>query len=329
MREISFSDLWADAQSAKMHLCVGLDPTQDGIPLAVKEQFAREMAAPFGAVLSKNVKLVRAARFSHQPPLTTRMLRAFMAELDQRFVTQGLLVIFAANIVDAVAPYTRVFKPNLAFWLRFGTAGVAALKVVIDYIYERVPGALVILDAKWLDIGNTNNAYLDALDWFGVHAVTLHSYLGWKAGLEHFVVARPDLGFFVLCRTTNPGAKDFQDLGVMEYDMPLYQVVATMAETTWNEKGNVGLVTGATFPAELAETRKIWKGRLLIPGIGKQKGALAESLDGARLPDGTIDSVVNLSSAISGASMDADYAEKAGEVAATYHKKMTLILAAA
>ncbi len=180
---------------------------------------------------------------------------------------------FDRRIVDATADLAAAYKPQIAFYSALGQE--AALEASIAYIRERAPHALVILDAKRNDIGNTAEAYArEAFDRYGADAVTVSPYMG-EDSLRPFL-ARPDRGAVVLCRTSNPGARDFQDLLVD--GRPLYLHVAERA-ARWNRLGNVMLVVGATYPAEMAALRQAHPDLpFLVPGIGAQGGDLEATL---------------------------------------------------
>lgn len=180
---------------------------------------------------------------------------------------------FNKAIIDATADLVCAYKPNLAFYEALGIRGLQALKKTVAYIPKNIP---VIGDAKRGDIGNTAMAYARALfGYYKFDAVTLNPYLGYDS-VEPFLDYK-DKGVFVLCRTSNSSASDFQDL-VDNFGLKFYQSVALRAGD-WNTDGNVGLVVGATFPEELREIRKLCPGMvLLIPGIGAQGGDLEQSV---------------------------------------------------
>ena len=168
----------------------------------------------------------------------------------------------------------RPTSRKIAFYSALGKEDELAASIA--YIRERAPEALIILDAKRNDIGNTAEAYArEAFDRYGADAVTVNPYMG-EDSVAPFL-ARPDRGAILLCRTSNPGARDFQDLLVD--GRPLYQRVAERAATRWNAHGNLMLVVGATYPAEMAELRRahpeLW---FLVPGIGAQGGDLDATL---------------------------------------------------
>jgi orotidine-5'-phosphate decarboxylase len=184
------------------------------------------------------------------------------------------LFAFARRIVDATYDLALAYKPQIAFYSALGKEDELAAS--IRYIRERAPAALVILDAKRGDIGNTAEAYArEAFDRYGADAVTVNPYMGEDSVLPF--LARPDRGAILLCRTSNPGARDFQDLEVD--GEPLYKRVAARAAERWNVHRNLMLVVGATCPREMAELRRahpeLW---FLVPGIGAQGGDLDGTL---------------------------------------------------
>ncbi len=181
---------------------------------------------------------------------------------------------FGRRIVDATRDVAAAYKPQIAFYSAMGKE--AELAALIEYIRERAPDALIILDAKRSDIGNTAEAYArEAFDRYGADAVTVNPYMGGDSVAPF--LARPDRGAILLCRTSNPGARDFQDLLVD--GAPLYRRVAERAAMRWNAHRNLMLVVGATFPTEMAELRRahpeLW---FLVPGIGAQGGDLDRTL---------------------------------------------------
>jgi len=180
------------------------------------------------------------------------------------------LAEFDRRIIDATHDIAAAYKPQIAFYSALGAE--AELESTIRYIRERAPRAIVILDAKRGDIGNTAEAYAkEAFDRYGADAVTVNPYMG-EDSVRPFL-ARKDKGALILCRTSNLGGKDFQNL--MLEGLPLYRHVAKRAATQWNEHGNVMLVVGATVPQEMAELRAAHPDiSFLVPGIGAQNGDL-------------------------------------------------------
>jgi orotidine-5'-phosphate decarboxylase len=192
------------------------------------------------------------------------------------------LLAFNRRIIDATADLAAAYKPQIAFYSALGKEGELAASIV--HIRRRAPHALVILDAKRNDIGNTAEAYArEAFDRYGADAVTVNPYMG-EDSVRPFL-ARPDRGAILLCRTSNAGARDFQDLLVD--GVPLYRRVADLAAGRWNDLQNLMLVVGATYPAEMADLRRAHP-RLpfLVPGIGAQGGDLAATLAAGLDADG-------------------------------------------
>lgn len=185
---------------------------------------------------------------------------------------------FAGLLVDAAGPYAAAVKVNLAFFEAFGSAGLAAL----ERLRARLPVDLpFIADAKRGDIGSTAAKQAVALfDALGADAVTVNPYLGSEAIAP--LLERLDRFAYALCRTSNPGAGELQSLVVPAGDdapaEPLYARVARRA-ASWGPGGTVGLVVGATAPAELATVRSLAPGlAFLVPGLGAQGGDLASVL---------------------------------------------------
>ena len=195
---------------------------------------------------------------------------------------------FCLNLVKQTAPYAAAFKPNAAFFEFFGPEGWTALKQVIEAIDEesRRLGSLipVILDAKRGDITSTAEAYAkSAFETLGAHCITLSPYLG-KDSIEPFL-SYPEKGVFLLCKTSNSGSGDLQDITLADGDL-LYEHVAKLAQI-WNTKNNIGLVVGATHVDALERVRTaapdLW---FLAPGVGTQGGELESVLKSGLRKDG-------------------------------------------
>jgi orotidine-5'-phosphate decarboxylase len=193
---------------------------------------------------------------------------------DARFAGAEPVYAFNRRIVDATADIAAAYKPQIAFYGALGAED--QLVASIQYIRERAPAALVILDAKRSDIDNTAEAYArEAFDRYGADAVTVNPYMG-EDSVRPFL-NRPDRGAILLCRTSNPGARDFQDLLVD--GLPLYRRVAERAAGQWNEHRNLMLVVGSTYPREMADLRRAHpEVSFLVPGIGAQGGDLEATL---------------------------------------------------
>ena len=217
---------------------------------------------------------------------------------------------FCRDIADATAEFACAFKPQIAHFAALGAE--RALERLIAHIHAAHPGIPVILDAKRGDIGSTAQRYaIEAFDRYGADAVTANPYLGGDS-LQPYL-ERTDRGVVILCRTSNPGAADLQDLVVD--GRPLYQHVAAKAAGEWNGNGNVALVVGATWPEQLREVRAIVGDMpLLVPGVGAQGGDAEAVVRNARSADGS-GLMVSSSRAILYASSGDDYAEAAARAA--------------
>src|SRR5688572_30826981 len=195
---------------------------------------------------------------------------------------------FCLNLVKQTSRYAAAFKPNAAFFEVFGAEGWTALKDVVDAIQQesnRMGSMIpVILDAKRGDIASTAEAYAkSAFENLDVDCITLSPYLG-KDSIDPFI-QNSEKGIFLLCKTSNPGSGDLQDL-LLESGEPLHIHVARLAQA-WNLKNNIGLVVGATYPETLSHVRKavpdMW---FLAPGIGAQGGELESALKAGLRKDG-------------------------------------------
>jgi orotidine-5'-phosphate decarboxylase len=215
---------------------------------------------------------------------------------------------FLCAVVEATADLAACYKPNLAFYEALGRNGYDVLARVLDTIPRDAP---VIGDAKRGDIGNTASAYARALyDVWGFDAVTVNPWGGHDAVLPF--IERREHGVFLWCRSSNPGAGDFQDLQVHDAGEPrhLYEIVAERARA-WNVYGNIGLVAGATYPAQLARLRELCPTMLfLVPGVGAQGGEAEAAVRAARAADGG-GFIVNVSRQVLYASRGQDYAQAA------------------
>jgi len=213
---------------------------------------------------------------------------------------------FNQAIIDATADLVCAYKPQFAHYAAYGAE--SELERTIDYLRRRCPGVPVILDAKRADVGHSAERYArEAFERYGADAVTVNPYLGQDA-LEPFL-AYADRGTIVLCRTSNAGARDLQDLEVGR--RRLYQVVAELAATRWNARGNCGLVVGATYPAELRSVREIVGDMpILVPGIGAQGGDVEQVMRAGQTSAGA-GLIVNSSRAILYASSGTDFASAA------------------
>ncbi len=217
-------------------------------------------------------------------------------------------VAFNRAIVEATADLVCAYKPNAAFYEAYGPAGVEALVRTIALIHERAPGIPVLLDAKRGDMANTSRLYARAVfDACDADAVTVQPYQGEEALMPF--LERTERGVFVLCRTSNPGAAELQDLEVG--GEPLYLALARRVAARWNGRGNCGLVVGATWPDELRAIRAVAPELpILVPGIGAQGGALEASVRAGRDVRGR-GLLVSASRSVLYASSGADFAQAA------------------
>lgn len=212
---------------------------------------------------------------------------------------------FNKEIIDATKDLVCAYKLNMAFYEVFGKEGFELLEKTIEYVPK---DTIIILDGKRNDIGNTAQKYAESLfEKFKADAVTVNPYLGID-GVAPFLDYR-DKCTFILCRTSNPSAVDFQDVKVAK--TPLYQLVAEKIKK-WNLYGNCGAVVGATYPDELKTIRKILGENIpiLIPGIGAQGGDLEKSVKYGTNKDGEMAVIVS-SRGIIYAGKDKNFAEKA------------------
>ena len=223
-------------------------------------------------------KLVRASQ-------TNSSLLCVGIDPDPELMPEGVSIVeFGKAIVEATSDLVCTYKFNLAFFEVLGIEGIDAMREIIKCVPDNIP---IIGDAKLGDIGNTAKAYAKTIYCtFNFDAATVNPYLGFDS-IEPFIQYR-DNGVFILCRTSNPGAVDFQSLRcetevLFQYETerrqrPLFEIVAEKAKL-WNLNGNIGLVIGATYPEELRMIRQWYPDMpLLIPGIGAQGGELPSAV---------------------------------------------------
>ena len=218
------------------------------------------------------------------------------------------IVAFNREIVEATKDLVCAYKPNVAFYEAYGIEGIGALHRTIADIHAIAPNVPVILDAKRADIGNTNLGYLEsAFKVLLADAITVHPYLGSEA-LQPFLDCA-EKGIIVLCRTSNPGAGEFQDL-IVDGE-PFYRIVARHVAEQWNKNNNCALVVGATYPGELREIRELVGDMpILIPGIGAQGGNVEKTVNAGKDSRGK-GMIINSSRGIIFASKGEDFAEAA------------------
>lgn len=217
---------------------------------------------------------------------------------------------FNKAIIEKTHDLVCAYKPNSAFYEALGEKGIKQLKMTCDYLHKNYPQIPIILDAKRADIGSTNLGYVTyAYDYLGVDAITLHPYLGSEA-IRPFL-ERADKASIILCRTSNLGAGEFQDLLIGK--TPLYKTVAKKVIKHWNKLNNCMLVVGATYPAELKVVRKLaGEMTFLVPGIGAQGGEVEKTMK-AGLNSDKMGMIINSSRGIIFASNGKDFSQKARE----------------
>ena len=216
---------------------------------------------------------------------------------------------FCAAIVDATADLVCAFKPQIAYFAAHGAED--QLERLVQHLRANAPQVPIILDAKRGDIGSTAEQYAkEAFERYGADAVTLSPFMGFDSVAPY--LQYPGKGAFLLCRTSNPGGDDLQNqrLSSIEGNPLLYEHIAGLANGPWNTSGQLGLVVGATYPAEIERVRALAPTLpLLIPGVGAQGGDAAATVQAGWRPDGPI--IVNSSRAILYASSGADFADAA------------------
>ena len=217
---------------------------------------------------------------------------------------------FCRTIVDATAPYASSFKPQIAYFAAHRAED--QLEQLIAHIHQNHPGLPVILDAKRGDIGSTAEQYArEVFERYQADAVTVNPYMGFDS-IEPYL-AHPGKGVIVLCRTSNPGGSDLQ-AQVLATGDKLFEHLARLAAGPWNRNGQLALVVGATFPAELARVRELAPTLpLLIPGIGAQGGDIEATVRAGWRAGGPI--IVSSSRAILYAGAGDDFAAAARQVA--------------
>jgi orotidine-5'-phosphate decarboxylase len=213
---------------------------------------------------------------------------------------------FNRAIIDSTADLVCTYKPQFAHYAAVGAE--SQLAMTIEYIHDRYPGIPVILDAKRGDIGSTAKMYaMEVFERFQADAVTVNPFLGGDSLAPFLDYAQK--GVIILCRTSNPGARDVQDLEFQ--GKKLYEIIAAKASSDWNGNKNVLLVVGATYPRELKEIRTIVGDMpLLVPGIGAQGGDIEAAVSNGQNTKGT-GMVVNSSRGIIYAGSGIDFAKKA------------------
>jgi orotidine-5'-phosphate decarboxylase len=218
---------------------------------------------------------------------------------------------FNRQVIDATLAHACAYKPQFAYYA--GENRLDELLETMAYLREVAPEHVIILDAKRGDIGSTADQYArEAFEVYQADAVTVNPYMGGDTLVPFTKFA--DKGVVVLCKTSNPGSAELQDLK-LETGHPLFLEVAGRAAREWNTHNNLSLVVGATYPRELAEVRqRVGDMPILVPGIGAQGGDLEATLKAGLRPDGW-GLLINSSRGILYASSGADFAAAAGAAA--------------
>ena len=270
-------------QASNSMLCVGIDPDPRKLPDCL--------------LSSSKVHPVGAGSLKEQQAQETLAIAAF-----------------GIALIDATAPYACAFKPQIAYF--HAARAEAALEAILVHARTHHPSIPLILDAKRGDIGATAEQYAkEAFERYQADAVTLSPFMGFDS-MEPYLRYR-DKGAIVLCRTSNPGGDDFQSLNLSTeaFQEKLFERIARLAHSEWNTHGQLSLVVGATYPAELARVREIAPNLpLLVPGIGAQGGDIEATVKAGRDTEG-FGMMINSSRAIIYASGGEDFASAAAHVA--------------
>ena len=226
---------------------------------------------------------------------------------------------FNRAIVNATGDLVCAYKPQIAFYSALKAED--QLEMTVDYIHTNLPDIPIILDAKRGDISSTANMYAkEAFERYHADAVTVNPYMGGDT-LDPFLKHK-DKGVIILCRTSNPGAMEIQDLE--SNGKKIYQIIAIKASTEWNYNGNVTLVVGATYPNELREIRDLVGDMpLLVPGIGAQGGDVKKAVINGRDSKGA-GMIINSSRGIIYASPGRDFEDAARNAAINLRDEINL-----
>lgn len=235
---------------------------------------------------------------------------------------------YCLQLIEATSVYATAFKPNAGFFEALGSFG---WELLAEVVREAARNCLVVVDAKLGDVGHTASAYATAIfDVLGADACTVNAYLG--ADSVAPFLSRPDRLAFVVCRTSNKGAADLQDLELKASGEPLYLHLARLA-AGWDQlppTGTVGVVAGATWPRELAALRRVAPTLpILIPGVGAQGGELESSVAAAIGATGQAPYLLSISRGIGLASKGEDFASAAASAAAGYLARLRQVHAPA
>ena len=279
-------------RAANSLLCVGLDPVIESIPNSFRHLVMKR-------------------------PQYEILIQVYQPEDITMLHNSRILEEFSREIIDATHPFVSAYKPNMGFWERYVEFGVGAARRVIEHIRQVDPTIPVLLDGKRADIGPTNIGYTDMVDSMGADAVTVNPYFGIEGqnALDPFLHME-NTGIIVLCRTSNPEAARMQDQLINDEELgmvPYFMMVAHMAEKARQKYPNIAIVVGATVSEQLKAAREVFKGPILVPGLGKQ-GGRPEDLIGV-FDERGLGVIANNSSGIIHASKEDDFAQVAAEQA--------------
>ncbi|MQF68872.1 orotidine-5'-phosphate decarboxylase [SAR202 cluster bacterium AD-804-J14_MRT_500m] len=254
---------------------------------------------------------------------TSRSLVSIGLDPDPSRMPLSDVYEFNRRIVDETFDVVCAYKPNLAFYEALGIPGLKGLDKTLEYIRGKTSDVLLIGDGKRGDIGNSSASYARALfDMWGFDAVTVNAY-GGQDSIEPFLQYH-DKGVYVWCRSSNPGAKDFQD-AVVDDDkgmVRLYELIARKLDQ-WNTNQNLGLVVGATYPQDLGCLREEYPGMpFLIPGVGAQEGDLKSVVRSGVNKFGR-GAIINSSRSVIYASSGKDFAQAARRQALAMNREIT------
>jgi orotidine-5'-phosphate decarboxylase len=242
---------------------------------------------------------------------------------DPELMAHPHLPSFFTDIIEETKDLVCAYKPNLAFFEALGLSGMQTMLESLRAVPKHIP---IIADAKRGDIGNTARFYARAIfDVYKFDACTVNPY-GGRDAIEPFT-AYADRGVFIWCRSSNPGAADVQDLELAD-GKPLFEAVAERARD-WNERGNVALVAGATWPEQIERVREICPDQvILVPGVGAQQGALEAATHAAIDANGG-GFLINASRGVTYASRGDDYAAAARKEAQRLRNRINVMREAA
>lgn len=228
-------------------------------------------------------------------------------------------------IIGETHEYAAAYKLNMTMYEDRHDQGLREMKLTMDYLNTNHPDIFTICDAKRGDIGHYNKGYVSStFDWMGFDAITVHPYLG-QESLQSFL-ERKDKVVVIICRTSNPGAGEIQDLS-MQHPMlpkgvPLWQIVAEKVVKEWNKNNNCMLVVGATYPEEMKRIREVTGDMtFLVPGIGAQGGSIEEVMK-AGLNSQGLGLIINSSRGVILAENPSEEARKLSEEIRKYNLTM-------